>query len=185
MSEEYIKVAEGDMEQALERLKAEFLKLKVGKASAAVVEDLTVDYYGTKTPLKQLASINAGGARLLIIQPYDKSSLKAIENAVSSSDLSLGCGVEKETVKVTFPELTEERRVELAKIVGQKAEETRIMVRSAREKVWKETKDKEKEGQVTEDEKYQTQERLDKLVDEFNTKIGEMEASKEKEVMTV
>ena len=185
MPEKYIKEAEGNMEQALERLKEEFLKLKVGKASPAVIEDLAVDYYGTKTPLKQLASINAGGARFLIIQPYDKNSLKAIESAISSSDLGLGCGVEKEVVKVTFPELTEERRKELAKMVGQKAEEIRIMVRSAREKVWKKVKEMEQEGQVTEDEKYKIQEGLDKLVGDFNTRIGEMEKNKETEVMTV
>jgi len=185
MSEKYIKEAEGNMEKAVERLKGEFLKLKVGKASAAVIEDLMVDYYGTKTPLQQLASITTGGARFLTIQPYDKNSLKAIEKAISSSDLSLGCGVEKEVVKVTFPELTEERRQELAKVVGQKAEEIRIMVRSAREKVWKEVKDLEQAGQVTEDEKYKIQEGLDKLAGDFNTRIGEMEKNKEEEVTTV
>ncbi|MBU1177728.1 ribosome recycling factor [Patescibacteria group bacterium] len=181
------KIIEGkqEMEKALDYLSKEFSKLRVGKASPSLIEDLAVDYYGVKTPLKQLATINVVDIRLLAIQPYDKGSLKAIEGVISQSDLGLSCSAEKDVVRVTFPEPNEERRQELAKVIGQKAEEAKIIVRNAREKIWKEIKDLENTGQVTEDDKYKAQEELDKVVNEINNQIKEREEKKEQEVMTV
>lgn len=185
MYKQKIDEAEQEMKKALDYLSREFGKLRVGKASSSLIEDLVVDYYGAKTPLKQLATINATDVRLLVVQPYDKGSLKAIESAINQSDLGLSCSAEKDVVRVTFPELNEERRQELAKIVGQKAEEAKIIVRNSREKTWKEVKELESASQITEDDKYKAQEELDKLVNEINDQIKELEDKKEQEVMTV
>lgn len=185
MYEQKVAESKQEMEKALDYLSKEFNKLRIGKASPAIIEDLPVDYYGTKTPLKQLATINVADVRLLVVQPYDKGSLKSIENAISQSDLGLNCSAEKDVVRVTFPELNEERRQELAKVTGQKAEEAKIIVRNTREKSWKEIKELESAGQVTEDDKYKAQEELDKVVNEINKRIKEMEDKKEQEIMTV
>jgi ribosome recycling factor len=185
MYDQQIDLAKEEMEKALDFLKEEFLKLRVGKASPVMIEDLAVDYYGIKTPLKQLATTNISGPRAMIVQPYDKNSLKSIEKAVSSSGLGLSCSVEKDLVRVTFPELTEERRRELVKILSQKTEEARIMIRNAREGAWKNVKELEKEGKITEDEKYKAQDELNEMANDFNEKVREMEEEKEKEIMTV
>ena len=185
MYKQKVTEAEQEMKKALNYLSQEFGKLRVGKASPVIIEDLIVDYYGAKTPLKQLATINTAGVRLLTVQPYDKGSLKAIEGVISQSGLGLSCSAEKDVVRVTFPELNEERRQELTKVVGQKAEEAKIIVRNAREKTWKEVKKLEGTGQVTEDDKYKAQEELDKLVNEVNSQIKEAEDKKRQEVMTV
>ncbi|MFH2105508.1 MAG: ribosome recycling factor [Parcubacteria group bacterium] len=185
MYQQKITESKQEMEKALDYLSKEFGKLRVGKASPALIEDLVVDCYGAKTPLKQLATINVTDVRMLTVQPYDKGSLKAVESAITQSDLGLSCMAEKDVVRVIFPELNEERRQELAKVIGQKAEEAKIIVRNAREKTWKEIKELTSSGQVTEDDKYKAQEELDKTVGEINDKIGDAEKKKEQEVMTV
>lgn len=183
--EQTINSAKQNMEKTLSYLKAEFLKFRTGKAHPSLIDDLKIEYYGTKTPLKHLATTTVSGPRALIIQPYDKNVLKNIEASVSTSNLGLKCVIEGERIKVWFPELTEERRKEMVSALRQKLEEARVSVRNAREEAWRKIKDLEKEGKITEDDKYKAQDKLNELVAEYNSKIEEMGKNKEKEIMTV
>lgn len=174
-----------EMEASIKYLKDEYVKLKAGKANPAMIEDLMIDYYGTKTSLKQLASINVPEPRVLVLQPYDKSSIKSIEDSINTSDLGINASVDKDILRIILPELTEDRRKELVKIIHQKAEEAHITIRNIREKIWKEIKDMESEGNITEDDKYKAQDELDKTISEFNDQIKDIEDTKEKELMKI
>lgn len=185
MYQEKINAAKDEMSSALKYLKDEFAKLKAGKANPAMIENLMIDYYGTKTPLLQLATINIPEPRIFIIQPYDKSSIKVIEGTINTSDLGINANVDKDIIRIVMPELTEDRRKELVKMIGQKAEEARIAIRNIRERVWKEIKDLEGESLITEDDKYKAQEELDKIIGEFNNSVKELEEKKENELMKI
>jgi len=185
MYQEIIKNKESEFEKAVEYFKAETGKLRTGRASAALVENLPVDYYGNKTPLKQVASINIPEPRLIVIQPWDTDSLANIEAAIKMSDLNLNPNNDGKVIRINIPPLNEERRAELVKVLNQKAEEARISIRGIREEIWEEIQELEKAGKITEDDKFQGKERLQEAVDEYNKKVEDIRKRKEEEIKTI
>jgi ribosome recycling factor len=185
MYNDLIKKQEGELEKAMEYLKVEMGKIRTGRANSGLVEGLMVDYYGAKTPLKQIASINTPEPRMIVIQPWDKGALVAIESAVRESDLNLNPNNDGVLIRISLPMLTEERRREMVKVLNQKAEEARITVRSIREAIWKEIQDMEQAGKMSEDDKFKGKDKLQEVVDGYNKKIEEIRAKKEGEIMTV
>src|SRR3989338_355874 len=178
-----------DLRQKLEKivgyLKNETAGLRTGRATPALVEDLEVDYYGTKTPLKALASISSPEPRTLVIQPWDKNAIQPIEKAIISSPLGINPVADREVIRLTIPALTEERRKELTKLLGRHLEDARIKVRKEREDSLREIDHKEKAKEISEDEKIRQKNEVQKAVDEINKKIEDIGSAKEKEIMTV
>lgn len=174
-----------DFEKAIEFFRSEAGKIRTGRASASLVEDLPVECYGAKSPLKQVASINVPEPRLIVISPWDRGSLQNIEKAVRESDLSLSPVNDGVVIRINIPALNEERRRDLAKVLNGKAEESRVAVRKIREEIVDEVQGLEKEGKIGEDDKFQAKEKIQKMVDEFNARIEEIRRKKEDEIMTV
>jgi len=174
-----------ELEAAMKHLSAELGKIRTGRANPALVENLMVDYYGSKTPLKQIASINIPEARLIVIQPWDKDSLVNIESALRESDLGFNPNNDGQVIRVNISQLTEERRKELVRVLNQKSEEAKISVRNIREESWKEIQEEEKAGKMSEDDKFSGKDYLQKIIDEYNKKIEEIRDKKEKEIMTI
>lgn len=174
-----------DFEKSVEHFKVEAGKIRTGRANPSLVEDLLVDYYGAKTPLKQIASINTPEPRTIAIQPWDRGALAAIEGAIRNSDLNMNPTNDGVLVRINIPMLTEERRREMVKMLNQKGEEARIAIRSIREEILKEIKDAEKAGEISEDDEFAGKEKLQGVVEEYNKKIEELRAKKEVEIMTV
>ncbi|MDO8443616.1 MAG: ribosome recycling factor [Candidatus Azambacteria bacterium] len=160
-------------------LKIELSALRVGRATPALVENILVDYYGIKTPIKQLASISAPELRTLVIEPWDKNALSGIEKAIHASDLGLNPIADKNLIRINIPQLTEERRNSLIKITGAKLEEIKIRCRAARDEAMKEMND------LTEDEKFKMKESVQKLVDEANKNLENLAQAKEKEIKEI
>lgn len=174
-----------DFEKIIENSRVELAKLRTGRANPLMVEDLKVDYYGTAMPIKQLGSIAVPEPRQLLVTAWDKNVLAPIEKAIRDSNLGLNPTNEGDKIRITIPELTEERRRELTKVGGQIAEEGRIRLRNLREEIQKELKRQEESGMISEDDKFRLQERLQELVDEYNGKIKDLAESKQKEIMTI
>lgn len=185
MLEQIISNSKPAMEKAVERLKEETAKLRTGRANPSMVEDLLVEYYGAKSLLKQVASINVPEPRLIVIQPWDKGSLVYIEKAVNEAQLGLNPVNDGQVVRIAIPPLNEERRQELAKTLGKYAEEAKVGVRQAREAAWDEVQDLVKNGKLGEDDKFRGKDMLQKNVDEYNGKIEEIREKKEKEIMEI
>lgn len=173
------------LDKVLEHLRSEVSSLRTGRASPALVENLEVDYYGAKTPLKAVASISSPGPRELLIQPWDKSMIQAIEKAIQSSSLGFNPVTDRDAIRLSVPPLTEERRKELAKLLGRHLEDARIQIRREREEVLKEVDHKEKAKEISEDEKFRQKSEVQKIVDEANKKIEETGLAKEKEILSV
>lgn len=174
-----------NLEKIIERLKSEVASLRTGRATPALVEDLEVDYYGSKTPLKAIASISSPEPRSLVIQPWDKNAIQPIEKAIQASSLGLNPVTDRDAIRLNIPPLTEERRKELTKLLGKHLEDARIHVRREREEILKEVDRKEKAKEISEDEKFRQKSEVQKQVDEINKKIEELGTAKEKEIMTV
>lgn len=185
MYQEKIKTAKNSMEEFLNFLRSELSKIKTGRANTGLVSNLKVECYGIKTPLKQLATISIPESQMIIIQPYDKNISSEIEKSIQTSELGLNPVNEGNIIRIKIPSLTEERRKEIVSIMNQKLEESRVSIRKAREKTWKEIKDLEVDGAITEDDKYKAQEELNQLVEEYNNKIEELGNKKESEIMSV
>jgi ribosome recycling factor len=185
MINEIISGSRSNFEKAIEHFKEELGQVRTGRASSALVENLVVDYYGSKSPIKQVASITIPEPRTIVISPWDKDSLINVEKAIRESQLNLSPMNDGQVVRINIPALTEERRKELVKVLNQKAEDARVAVRKIREDAWDQIQGLEKNGAVGEDEKFQGKDKLQKVVDEFNSKIEEIRLDKEKDVMTV
>lgn len=185
MVKERIEAKRASFESAVEHFKDEAAKIRTGRANPGLVEGLMVDYYGVKTPLKQIASIAIPEARQILIQPWDKGSLVQIEAALRESDLGLNPNNDGIAIRITLPALTEERRHEFVKALNSRAEESRIVIRNVREEVWKEIQDLEQAGEIAEDDKFHGKEELQKIVDEYNSRIEETRTKKEEEILTV
>jgi ribosome recycling factor len=185
MLNEIIDKKKSDFEKSIEHFKEEAGKLRTGRANAALVEGLLVDYYGTKTSLKQIASINVPEPRTIAIQPWDRGSLTAIESAIRESDLNLNPNNDGTVVRINIPMLTEERRKELVKVLNNKCEDARIAVRTIREEIWKEIQDAEKRGEISEDDKFKGKDKLQEVVNEYNKNLEVLREKKEDEIMTV
>lgn len=185
MVKELIEKKKQSFESALDHFSEEAAKIRTGRAHPGLVENLMVDYYGTRTPLRQIASINIPEARQILIQPWDKGSLVLIEAAIRESDLGLNPGNDGIALRITLPSLTEETRKDFVKALNQRAEEARIAVRNIREEIWKDIQDLEKSGDISEDDKFFGKEELQKVVDERNQSLEGVRKKKEEEIMTV
>jgi ribosome recycling factor len=150
-----------------------------------MVESLSVEYYGAKTPLKQVASINVPEPRLIVVQPWDKDSLVNIEKAINEAQLGFNPVNDGQVIRLVIPPLNEERRIELVRTLGKNAEEAKVAVRKAREEAWDEIQEMVKEGKLAEDDKFRGKDMLQKSVDEYNGKIEEIREKKEKEMMEI
>jgi len=185
MIKELIKKSIPDFEKAIEHLQGDLVSIRTGRASAGLVENISVESYGTKTPIKNLASITVPEPRSISIQPWDKNNLSEIEKGIAKSNLGVVPVNDGNNIRVNLPTLTEERRLELTKTIKQISESTRVRIRNIREDLWKETGRLLKEKKITEDQKFEMQDELKKVVDEYNEKVKEILGKKEKEIMTV
>jgi ribosome recycling factor len=173
------------MDKSVESTHVEFNTVRTGRASAALLDRITVDYYGQPTPLKQLATINVPEPRLLTIQPFDPSSLKGIERAIQESELGLTPSNDGKIIRLPIPQLTEERRKDLVKVVRQRAEEGRVAVRNVRRDVMHHLKELVNNGDVQADEEHRAEERVQKLTDDHVHRIDELLKRKEAEILEV
>jgi ribosome recycling factor len=185
MTGEVIEMTRKEMEKAVEAFKHELARVRTGRASTALIENLAVNYYGAKTPLRQLAGLAAPEVRLLVITPYDKSSLHDIEKAIQTSDLGLNPMSDGKLIRIAIPELTEERRKELVRHVRKIAEEFRVSVRNHRRDANEMVKDLHKEKQATDDEMRSAEARIQQFTTEFTERIDKVLAGKEAEIMEV
>jgi ribosome recycling factor len=185
MIEDLIQDAVRRMDKSVETTQHEFNSIRTGRASAALLDHVTVDYYGTPTPLNQLSTINVPEPRLLTVQPFDPSSLKAIEKAIMESDLGLTPSNDGKIIRLPIPQLTEERRRELVRLVRQRAEEGRVAVRNVRRDVMHHLKELAANGEVQADEEHRAEERVQKLTDEHVHRIDELLKRKEAEILEV
>jgi len=185
MIEETLADAEQRMGKAIEALRRELATIRTGRAQPALVEHLRVDYYGTPTPLNQLASIAAPEARLLTIQPWDKGSMGAIERAIQTSDLGLNPTNDGNVIRLVIPQLTEERRKELVKVVHRKVEEGRVAVRNVRRDRLEELRRLQRDKEVSEDEERRAQDQLQKLTNRFVAEADQVGREKEQELLEV
>jgi len=185
MIDDLLKDATYRMNKAVDAIRREFATVRTGRASPHILDRIVVDYYGAQTPLNQLAQISATEARLLTITPYDKSSIKSIEKAILESDVGLTPSNDGNVVRLTLPELTEERRKDLVKVVHGIAEEGRVSIRHIRREVMHDLKELKSAGEVGEDEERRAESELQKLTDK---KIGEIDSflsGKEEEILEV
>ncbi len=177
--------ANGSMDKALRSLKAELQKVRTGRASTALLEGVLVEYYGTPTPINQLANLSTPDPRLIVVSPFDKSVIGAVEKAIMASDLGLTPSNDGKVVRIPIPPLTEERRKELVKHVHRLAEDHKVGVREARRDALSMLKDLESEGAVPADDRRREEKRIQGLTDDHVKKIDEMTAQKEEEILQV
>jgi ribosome recycling factor len=173
------------MAKAVAHTQADFSTVRTGRAMPALVEKLRVDYYGSEVPLQQLAGIQVPEARLMVITPYDKTSLRAIEKAIQNSDLGINPSNDGIVIRLTFPQLTAERRKDLVKVVHHKAEEGRVAVRNLRRSARKDLESLEKDGDISSDELDRAEKDLDHLTHEFVTEVDRLLQHKEQELLSV
>ncbi|AKM18554.1 ribosome recycling factor [Geobacillus sp. FSL K6-0789] len=185
MAKQVIQQAKEKMDKAVQAFTRELASIRAGRANAGLLEKVTVDYYGVQTPINQLASISVPEARLLVIQPYDKSVIKEMEKAILASDLGLTPSNDGSVIRLVIPPLTEERRRELAKLVKKYSEDAKVAVRNIRRDANDELKKLEKNGEITEDELRSYTDDVQKLTDDHIAKIDAITKEKEKEVMEV
>ena len=183
MIEELLGEASAKMDQAVTHTQSEFSTVRTGRANAAILHRVTVDYYGTQTPLQQLASVSVPESQLLLVQPYDRSVIGDIEKAIQSSDLGLNPSSDGNVIRLAFPRLNEERRRELIKVVRHVAEDGRVAVRSVR----RHTKDdiESLEGEVSEDDIRKGEQELQVITDNHTSRIDELLEQKEVELLEV
>jgi ribosome recycling factor len=183
--EDFIGDATQRMDKTVEATQEHFNSVRTGRASAALLDRISIDYYGTDTPLKNMATISTPEARMLTIQPFDPSSIKPIEKTIQESDLGLTPSNDGKMIRLPIPQLTEERRKELVKLVKQMAEEGRVAVRNVRRDAIRHLGDLVRNGDVGDDEERAAEARVQKLTDEHTAKIDELVKRKEAEIMEV
>jgi ribosome recycling factor len=183
--DDFLRDATSRMDKSVEATHEHFNSVRTGRASAALLDRISIDYYGTATPLKNLATINAPEPRMLTIQPFDPSQIKAIEKAVQESDLGLTPSNDGKLIRLPIPQLTEERRKELVKLVRSMAEEGRVAVRNVRRDVMRHLEDLAKNGDVGDDEERAAEGKVQKVTDEHVHKIDDLLKRKEAEIMEV
>lgn len=174
-----------NLEHIIARFKDDIAGLRTGRATPALVENLEVEYYGAKTPLKAIAAIATPGPREIVIQPWDKAALQPIERAISASSLGLAPIADRDVIRLSVPALTEERRKELVRLLGKYREEARIKIRQERDEALKDVECLLKEKEISEDERTRRREGVQKTIDDANKKIEEAGDAKEKEIMAV
>jgi ribosome recycling factor len=185
MVKDTLSSGEERMQKCIETMKREFASLRAGRATPALLDKVMVDYYGSPTPVNQVAKVTVPEARMIIIQPWEKSILHDIEKAIMKSDLGLSPNSDGTAIRLAIPQLTQERRQELVKTVGKKAEETKVALRNVRRDANDAIKKMEKAKEITEDESKKGQEDMQKLVDKYIKMVDTAKTAKEKEVMEV
>ena len=185
MTDDIRRDAESRMSRALEALERDLAAIRTGRAATALVERIPVEYYGTSTPLNQLASISVPEAHSIVIQPWDRSALGAIEKAIQKSDVGLVPNVDGTAVRLNIPPLTEERRKDLVKLVHKRMEEARVEIRNHRRDVGDEIKKAEKDGDITSDDSRREQDLLQKVTDKWTAEVDRVGKHKETEIMEV
>ncbi|MDO5148589.1 MAG: ribosome recycling factor [Oscillospiraceae bacterium] len=182
---ETLNTASGKMQKTLDSLAREFAAVRAGRANPEVLNKVQAEYWGTMTPVNQMASVSVTEARTLLIQPYDASALKSIEKAILTSDIGITPQNDGKTLRLVFPQLTEERRKELCKNIKKYGEEAKVSVRSVRRDTMDKFKTMKKNSEITEDDMKQCEKDLQKIVDRFCDDIDKMVAEKEKEVLSI
>ena len=180
-----LNTAKEKMEKTMKVLSSDFAAIRAGRANPAVLDRITVDYYGTPTPIQQMAAVSVSDARVLVIQPWDKSSLKSIEKAIQASDLGINPANDGTVIRLTFPQLTEERRKELSKDIKKLGEEAKVAVRAIRRDANEKIKTMKKNGDLTEDDVKLFDKDIQKLTDKYIENVDSAVSVKEKEIMTV
>jgi len=185
MTKDVLRETEGQMKKAIEALENDLRSIRTGRASPALVERLQVEYYGTLTPLNQLAAISAPEPQLLAIRPYDPSSLRNIERAILSSDVGLTPNNDGKLIRLVIPPLNEERRLELAKVVRGRGEEAKVAIRNCRRDALEKLRESEKEKSISEDDFYRARDELDELTKRYIEQVDQVQERKEQEIMEV
>ncbi|HML87017.1 MAG TPA: ribosome recycling factor [Methylomusa anaerophila] len=173
------------MKKAMDALRKEYGTLRAGRATPALLEKIVVDYYGTPTPINQVANVSVPEPRMIVIQPWEKNMLAAIDKAIQKSDLGLTPNSDGSVIRLTIPQLTQQRRTELVKVVHKKAEETRVAIRNLRRDANDTIKKLEKDKTISEDDTKKAQDDIQKLTDKFIKEIDQVMTGKEKEIMEV
>ena len=179
------KTAESRMQKAVDRLVTDYSEIRAGRANPNVLDKVMVDYYGTPTPINQVGSVSVAEARILVIQPWDKGLLNPIMKAIQASDIGINPQNDGNVIRLTFPQLTEERRKELAKGISKRGEEAKVAVRNIRRDEMDALKKAKKANELTEDDLRDEEEKLQKLTDKICKEIDEIAANKTKEIMSV
>jgi len=185
MIKDTLREAAERMQSALDSLEDDLSAIRTGRASPALVERLPVEYYGANTPLIQLASISVPEPRQLLVRPFDPATLKDIERAIMASDLGLTPNNDGKMIRLTLPQLTEERRRDLVRVVHNRMEETRVRIRNVRRDLIRDLREFEKEGLISEDEQERGEKELQELTDKMNARVEEIGQRKENEIMEV
>jgi ribosome recycling factor len=177
--------AELKMAAAVDHTRGEFAKIRTGRANPGLISDLPVEYYGTKTPLQQIAGIAVPEPRMLVVSPYDANATKEIERAIAASDLGINPNNDGTVIRVVFPELTEERRKEFVKLARERAEEGRVSIRNVRRHAKSDIHKLKEDSEITEDDEHRADKRLQDLTDKHVAEIDHLLANKEKELLEV
>ena len=185
MDKEKLQIYETKMNKSLDALQNEYASIRAGRANPHVLDKLKVDYYGSPTPIQQVGNISVPEARMIVIQPWEKSLLKAIEKAILTSDLGINPTNDGSVIRLVFPELTEDRRKELAKDVKKKGEATKVAIRNIRRDANDAFKKMEKADEISEDDLKEAEEKIQKLTDKMVAEVDKAVENKTKEIMTV
>ncbi len=183
MIEDIASDAEEGMKKAVDSFKRDLQKIRTGRANTSMLDGIKVDYYGTPTPVNQVATVQVVDARLITVKPWEKTMIAVIDKAIRASDLGINPVADSELVRLPIPPLTQERRRDLAKTVGKQTEEARVAVRAARRDAMDMIKDAEKEKQITEDHRKDGEKRVQDLTDRYIATVDDIAKAKEKEIM--
>lgn len=171
-----------ELKKASEWFSAEIVSLRTGRANPSLVEHITIDSYGSQSPIEHIAAISVEDARTLLIKPWDKSNIKLIESAIRASNLGLQPVVDRENIRIILPELTEERRISLTKVLKEKLEDAKITVRQARDETWGDIQKKEKGGEMPEDDKFRLKDDMQEKIDGAIKSLDDIASKKEEEI---
>ena len=185
MKDQIFQMMKDDMERTISALDKSFSRVRTGRASVSLLDGIKVDYYGTPTPIAQVATLSVPESRLIVIAPWDATVIGAIEKAIQKSDLGLMPANDGKIIRLAIPQLTEERRKELVKVVKKMAEESKIKLRNSRRDANEELKDLKKNNKIAEDELFTAQEEVQKLTNSHIEKVDKVLAAKEKEIMEI
>lgn len=183
--QQVLDTCESKMQKSLESLSKDFASLRTGRASASLLDKIRVDYYGAETPINQVATVSVPEARMIVIQPWDKSVLSAIEKAILKSDLGLPPNNDGKLIRLNFPPLNEERRKQLVKSAKSNAEQSRVAMRNIRREAMDELKKMQKNGDISEDELKDAETRIQKMTDSYIAQVNSLSDEKEKEIMEI
>lgn len=179
---EIIKKIRPELDKVVSFLERELSKIRTGRASSSLVEDIVVDCFGQKMPLKQLAAISSPGSKQIVVQPWDKSYVESIEKAISNSTLGINPIVDQDLIRINLPPVTEDYRKTLLRLISEKQEEAKKTIRHWRGEAWEEIQEKTKEGEIREDDKFRAKDELQELVDEYGKRVDELGEAKKKEI---